>query len=695
MKSLVDNREEADIAMLPLGENFEYNGPLLLDLWYPENKNITIEVLHNVDIPELEITTHNFNNIIFSPKYKIKIDHLKIHCPGLKLDTPENIEIGTCSIYTTRPEVTFTDLTTNKLNIEYVINEDMERVRELLTGVAVIPGGGEFVLDPNHSYKQKAFSSLNELKETFPNIKWIAPIVSWFASSLEIKECVIKPGADKYYKYPAPWQVSSYSSSTLEKNPPHFIKTKEESSIYGGTINDQSLVEYLEYAKKLGLQVMLNPLIMVNQDDKPWRGWIGKGSNANDVEEFYENQYKPFILHYANLVKGKVDAFIIGSELVGLTSLKTNKEDFTFVEKLINLAKLVKEILGPHVKITYAANWTEYHTVDGILRPLDKLWASPDIDVVGIDAYFPISHSKESGQELEELKKGWVSGEGIDFYLKAEEKIEFKKNEPWNQWKNLDYWYNNQHWVGNEPTQWQSKMKPLCFTEFGFSSIDKSPNQPNVFYNPECKDSNIPPFSNGKVDYAIQLRALRATLEQWQNSGVVNNLFCWAWDARGLDWQEDQYFTDGNLWKYGHWIDGKIKAPEHKIVLKGKITLKGEEIALIINAKIVEISGEISANSLDLKNDNIVLKDTKLLITKTFELKAKECSVSDATVISPRVALNIENNFELYKSKFKTTDIAFASKNDLSINDITSESLYIKIDSRLFNKLCQSHFLPF
>nr|WP_084686985.1 glycoside hydrolase TIM-barrel-like domain-containing protein [Rickettsia tamurae] len=49
------------------------------------------------------------------------------------------------------------------------------------------------------------------------------------------------------------------------------------------------------------------------------------------------------MLHYAQLVKDYVDAFIIGSELIGITSIKDAANNFPAVNELCNLAHLVKK----------------------------------------------------------------------------------------------------------------------------------------------------------------------------------------------------------------------------------------------------------------------------------------------------------------------------------------------------------------
>ncbi|WP_341758026.1 glycoside hydrolase TIM-barrel-like domain-containing protein [Candidatus Tisiphia endosymbiont of Ditula angustiorana] len=132
-----------------------------------------------------------------------------------------------------------------------------------------------------------------------------------------------------------------------------------------------------------------------------------------------------------------------------------------------------------NVLVTYAADWSEYHhTQDGWYN-LDKLFASEYIDFVGIDAYFPVTRSINSGILPEEIMKGWQSGEGYDYFI--DENNSQRQLSAEYAWKNLRYWWENYH---RNPdgiiTEWQPKMKKIWFTEFGFPSIDKATNQPNI-----------------------------------------------------------------------------------------------------------------------------------------------------------------------------------------------------------------------
>ncbi|MDA1155702.1 MAG: glycoside hydrolase TIM-barrel-like domain-containing protein, partial [Proteobacteria bacterium] len=108
--------------------------------------------------------------------------------------------------------------------------------------------------------------------------------------------------------------------------------------------------------------------------------------------------YRRFILHYAHLcaAAGGVDAFCIGSEMRGLTQVRGSDGSFPAVAALRALAADVRAILGLDCKISYAADWSEYHgyqpagTGDKIFH-LDPLWADQNVDFIGIDNYMPLA----------------------------------------------------------------------------------------------------------------------------------------------------------------------------------------------------------------------------------------------------------------------------------------------------------------
>jgi len=119
--------------------------------------------------------------------------------------------------------------------------------------------------------------------------------------------------------------------------------------------------------------------------------------------------FRRMILHYAKLcaAAGGVDNFLIGSELVGLTQMRSAAATYPFVADLQTLAADVSAILGGATLVGYAADWSEYHShrpTDGsgdIYFNLDPLWADANIDFIGIDNYLPASDWRDGVSHLD------------------------------------------------------------------------------------------------------------------------------------------------------------------------------------------------------------------------------------------------------------------------------------------------------
>ena len=146
------------------------------------------------------------------------------------------------------------------------------------------------------------------------------------------------------------------------------------------------------------------------------------------------------VLHYAHLcaAAGGVDAFLIGTEMPGLTTIRSGASTYPAVQAYRDLLADVRSILGSGTKIGYAADWSEYfghQPGDGsgdVFFHLDPLWADPEIDFVGIDNYMPLSDWRD-GFEHADAAEGWpaiydraylqaniAGGEGFDwFYASA------------------------------------------------------------------------------------------------------------------------------------------------------------------------------------------------------------------------------------------------------------------------------------
>ena len=469
-------------------------------------------------------------------------------------------------------------------------NED--EVESLIGGVNMIPGCGEFVYDTqviskeqgiiwynmwhptgeitrinqnNNSNAADAVVSIQQLKDNLPNCKWVAPVVVWFGNSTNISECNVVPKVEfklnpayaTQITLPEDWMVDGIARANAQT-----VSTDSNGNIrYGGTISDNSILRYVKYLKEQGFNVMFYPMIFMDMANKPWRGYLT--GNYADVNSFFTktNGYNHFILHYAQLVKDYVDAFIIGSEFRDLTKITDENGNFPAVECLINLAAQVRNIVGSNVKIGYAADWSECHHTDNGWYNMDKLWANSNIDFVGIDAYFPLTDKTEEFITKEDIANGWTSGEGYDWIYTDENRTQKENIEAKYAWKNIEWWWKNEHINpdGNK-TEWIPQSKKIWFTEYGFASVDGTSNEPNKFYDNSSIDGGFPRFSSGRIDYFAQRKAIQATEEKWKNSDMVERKFVWCWDARPYPFFPSNLaqWSDGNNWYYGHWINGKL-----------------------------------------------------------------------------------------------------------------------------------------
>lgn len=480
-------------------------------------------------------------------------------------------------------------------------------VEDKVKDIILIPGAGEFVYAPSiytkqlgedtaggfvassgkdpinmHNFNNVADVklSLDQLQATFPNLEWVGLVVTWFATSTDAGACTIVPkvefGTAGISIEPQDWSVAGLSRATAQQ----VLTFGDGKPTYGGTPSDKSVVDLCVEIKSRGLKVLFYPMIFVDQitpTPKPWRGRITP-ANLTDCNNWFTktNGFNAFIRHYSQLqvgsvyLKNNIDAFVIGSELVGMTSYSNTTGNFPAVSQLASLAALVKADVGAAVKTTYAADWSEYHSTGGWFN-MDPLWASSSIDFVGIDSYFPLTPDLPQTQITEaKIKEYWEKGEGWDyFYTDSVNRTGLTNyTDAKYAWKNLEYWWSNVHVNPNSvQTAWTSKMKEVWFTEFGFPSVDAAANQPNVFYDPTSSESFYPRASKGRVDFKAQREAINATLDYLQarnalsgKSGLVPRSFIWTWDARPFSFWPDlgNVWADAILWKTGHWINGKL-----------------------------------------------------------------------------------------------------------------------------------------
>jgi hypothetical protein len=416
-------------------------------------------------------------------------------------------------------------------------------------------------------------------------------VVSWFASSLDLSTIKLYPAVEfsdlvnetedgREFN----WNVAGLkreSARIIGRDPSDASKPN-----YGGTPSDESLRSYLSELKKRGYKILLYPMIFIDRSDKPWRGFIS--GNSADLYNFFKGEnlaplkntfnYFEFILHYAKNFTSEIDGIIIGSELKGITKIYeeiNGSRNFLAVNFFKELAfKIKDEVFRPISSekiVLYASDWSEYHSESGWFY-MDDLHSDPNIDFIGIDAYFPLTDSESLSfiPSKEQIKKGFESGEGYEYYYSYEngERVRNFFNGYDYAWKNIIHWWSSDHFnPDGKKTSWTPKMKKIWFTEFGFPSLHGSSNTPNIFYNPGSSSGGLPAFSNGTINNDLQALCIEASIEYWKEKNeeydIIENMSLWCFDARPYPYYPLNLnaWSDGPLWAPGHWINGKLGIP--------------------------------------------------------------------------------------------------------------------------------------
>lgn len=504
--------------------------------------------------------------------------------------------------------------------------------------------------------------SMDQLRRELPNCSAVSLVICWFGDDLRCAECQVRPKVESSADEATglPWKSGGIARAEAIE-----LSKIDGRPIYGGTPSDQSIIEAIRALNSDGKAVMFYPFVLMEQTSGnslpnpydegagqpsfPWRGRITLSIapgriGSPDLSEQAENEvaaffgasavsdfsivedqvlysgdpndwgYRRFILHYAHLCKaaGGVEAFCVGSELRGLTTIRGRDHSFPTVAELIALAQDVRAILGPDVKISYAADWSEYfgyRVDDNVYFHLDPFWSHEVIDFIGVDNYLPVSDWRDGKDHadadwgaiynLDYLKANIGGGEGFDWFYVNQEAREaqlrtiIEDTAYGEHWvfrpKDFRSWWSNLHHeriegVRNDlPTSWVPEAKPIRFTEYGCPAADKGTNTPNRFFDPKSSESALPHFSNGNEDACIQMQYFRAQAEYWgtqENNPVssrynsqmldLSRSYAWAWDIRPFPefpGNTDKW-ADGVNHKLGHWLNGRVSGQPLDGVIK-------------------------------------------------------------------------------------------------------------------------------
>ena len=489
--------------------------------------------------------------------------------------------------------------------------------------------------------------SMNAMEAELPSCGSVMLPLMWFADDLRCNACAIAPKVidGQPDATEMPWVVSGETRTTAGA-----VAEVDGIPIAGGTPADAAVVEAIQDLTARGLEIVVSPVLMMDQladnglpDPRsgetgqaalPWVGDMttslvpgiagspdGTAVADGEIAGFMgqaavadfsvsgtgvtfigtaEQSYRRFVLHYAHLCAavGGVSAFCIGTELSGLTRIR-GATGFPMVDALRTLAADVRQILGPGCKISYAADWTEYHgmqpagTSDKVFH-LDPLWADPNIDFIGISAGFPLSDWREGAAHLDAdegtiydlayLQGNIAGGEHFDWAYPTPEAreaqrrvpIEDADGEPW-VWRAKDFqgWWGHQHHdrVGgvrqSAATDWIPKSKPIWLTTLGCPAIDKGANDPGHVLQGQAA---LPLASNGNRDDLMQMQYLQAFTGHFADSDKnptstvyggpmvdTARMHVWGWDARPHPfWPGNAtVWSDGVQYATGHWLNGR------------------------------------------------------------------------------------------------------------------------------------------
>ncbi|MBJ3774812.1 baseplate multidomain protein megatron [Acuticoccus mangrovi] len=517
-------------------------------------------------------------------------------------------------------------------------------------------GPGEAVADNRHlTGASDIEASLDELQALCPNLERVALVVAWFGDDLRAGSCSLEPAVESRERETSiAWGVAGQTRATAK-----LVTDTGGDPNYGGTPSDNAVFEAVKAIRQRGLKVVFYPFLLMDvpagnelpdpyggeeQAAFPWRGRItvspapgeagspdGTSTADSMINAFVgsavpgdfsasgavvtysgaaEWSLRRMVLHYAHLVDaaGGVDAFLVGSELRGLTTVR-GASSYPFVDALSALVDDVRAVVGADTKISYAADWSEYfgHQPGSgdVSFHLDPLWANANVDFIGIDNYWPLADWRDGTHLDQSLASGphdgaYLSanvrgGEGFDwYYASAADRLAQVRTpiadgaygKDWVfRYKDLAAWWSNLHYdrvAGVEmgtPTAWLPGLKPVWFTEVGCPAVDRGANQPNVFYDPKSAESTLPYFSNGRRDDAMQRAYLGAMLGAFDpekstdieainpQSGVYSGrmvdprtVHVWTWDAR--PWpafpHRSDVWSDGENWERGHWLTGRL-----------------------------------------------------------------------------------------------------------------------------------------
>jgi len=545
---------------------------------------------------------------------------------------------------------------------------------EAIRALDLAPGDGEFACAPAARYAVAAdgssrpvnrhmlvaesdwTASLDQAQTLCPALGRVSLSVAWFGDDLRANKCSITPRVERKDRSTS---GETWTVADLTRESARAASLRAGEPAHCGTPSDASVRAAIADLNARGLAVAFHPLVAMDipagngltdpwtstttQPAYPWRGRIvcdpapGRAGSVNgspallsQVNAFFgsttpganEWSYRRFILHYARLCRdaGGVDAFLIGSELAGLTRLRIGAGWFPVAEALARLAADAKSILGAQTKVSYLAHWTEYggqtdSAGADLYFPLDGVWAAQAIDAVAIAFRPPLSDWREgecrdaalaaTPADRAYLRARVAGGEGFDWAYPTQGAREAQERTPLIDaiygvdWayrpKDLVSWWSNPHVARRggvlepDPSAWKPRSKPVWLMGVSCPAVDRGANAPDAGTTGPVEDRAPPPFSRGFRDDLIQARAVEAIVSRFdpQRDDFVqehnplsplyggrmvdpDRIYVGAWDLRpypAFPLREDAW-RDAARWRTGPWLNGRLESAPLDAVLR-------------------------------------------------------------------------------------------------------------------------------
>lgn len=245
---------------------------------------------------------------------------------------------------------------------------------------------------------------------------------------------------------------------------PYYQANRTSTDMYPSwnTPTDEALISAIDAAHSLGLHVMLKPHL--ETDYIEWRGNINPA--PQDRPAWFES-YKKMLIHYGQIAEQHgVEDYCIGAELFPMTNPSYDQNNTAHWQEII------KDLRGIYSgKLTYSANRDgEYDAI--------QFW--PDLDYIGLSAYYNLYHAQNSSPE--EQEKSW------------------------------DAWRKG----AIEPIQKKWNM-PVVITEIGFRSIDGSYQAPWDWSR------------SGNFNEVDQANSYTAMFDYWKDVPWMQGIVLWRW----------------------------------------------------------------------------------------------------------------------------------------------------------------------